>query len=332
MCVRTLAIAVQPEARTIGRRMASASSQARFPFDRRNQEMPRMPLIDLRTFWNLRTFWLGLMVVALVALVSAPALAQDAQTDAQPPTIHIAGDSTAAATGRESNAGWGRYLQTFFDSGKVRVNNRALGGRSSRTFITEGHWEKLRSTIRPGDVVLIQFGHNDRGAINDPSRARGSLPGLGEETEEIDNLKTKQREVVRTYGWYMRKMIAEARAQGATPVVLSLTVRNIWDAAGRVERGSGRYGAWAREIAKAENAAFIDLTNLIADEYERMGKTAVAALFPLDHTHTGEAGALLNARLVVQGLKGLGEEKWDTWYSPEGRSALRAPTTYVALP
>src|SRR5262249_46311531 len=156
-------------------------------------------------------------------------------------------------------------------------------------FLTEGLWEGIRSRLHPGDVVLIQFGHNDGGAINDAQRARGSLPGLGEETQEIDNLQTHQHEVVHTYGWYMRKMIAEARAQGAFPVVLSLTVRNIWDESGHVERGAGQYDQWARALAEAANVPFIDLTSLVADEYERRGQAAVAALFPRDHTHTGDA-------------------------------------------
>ena len=64
--------------------------------------------------------------------------------------------------------------------------------------MTEGLWDGIVSELRPGDVVLIQFGHNDGGAINDPERARGSLPGLGGETQEIDNLQTSRHEVVHT--------------------------------------------------------------------------------------------------------------------------------------
>src|SRR4029079_4236109 len=112
------------------------------------------------------------------------------------------------------------------------------------TFITDGSWAGLIVDVKPGDYVLIQFGHNDGGAINEeppgsdrPLRARGSLPGLGEESKEIDNVITKKHEVVHTYGWYLRKMIADTRAKGATPIVMSLTVRNIWKD-GKVERFS----------------------------------------------------------------------------------------------
>src|SRR6185369_6517917 len=148
-------------------------------------------------------------------------------------------------------------------------------------FITEGLWDKVLADMKRGDFVLIQFGHNDGGAVNDASRARGSLPGLGEETQEIDNLVTKQHEVVRTYGWYMRKMIADAKAKGATPIVLSLTVRNIWKE-DKVERGSGHYGEWAAEIAKSERVAFIDVTKIIADRYESLGEEKVKELFGPD--------------------------------------------------
>jgi len=99
--------------------------------------------------------------------------------------------------------------------------------------------------VKAGDTVLIQFGHNDSGVVNEDAsvpperrRARGSIPSLGEETQEIDNIITKKHEVVHTYGWYMRKMIADTKAKGATPIVLSLTVRNEWKD-GKAERVKG---------------------------------------------------------------------------------------------
>jgi rhamnogalacturonan acetylesterase len=146
-------------------------------------------------------------------------------TRADTPGIFIAGDSTAS-NGAEN--GWGSQLQKFFDPGQLTVMNRARGGRSSRTFITEGLWDGIVADLKAGDTVLIQFGHNDAGPINDSSRARGSIPGLGEETEEIDNQVTGEHEIVHTYGWYLRKMIQETRDKGAKPVILSLTARDVW--------------------------------------------------------------------------------------------------------
>jgi len=246
--------------------------------------------------WRLSFLLIGFVVVASSG---------KGQTMPNPklPTVFIVGDSTANNNANGAQ-GWGDPFIAHFDATRINVLNRARAGRSSRTFITEGLWDKVVAELKAGDFVLIQFGHNDGGAINDASRARGSLPGVGEETQEIDNLLTKQHEVVHTYGWYMRKMIADAKAKGATPIVLSLTVRNIWKD-GKVERGSGHYSEWAAEIAKSQQVLFIDLTNIIADQYEKLGQDRVQELFGPDHTHTSPAGAELNAALVVAGIKAL---------------------------
>jgi lysophospholipase L1-like esterase len=233
------------------------------------------------------------------------------------PTIFVVGDSTAN-NHANGGLGWGDPFIAYFDANKVNVLNRARGGRSSRTFITEGLWDKVLAEMRRGDYVLLQFGHNDAGAINDATRARGSLPGIGEETQEIDNQLTKQHEIVHTFGWYMRKMIAETKARGATPILLSLTVRNIWKD-GRVERGPGKYGEWSAEIARAQGVRFIDLTKLIADRYEQLGEEKVKPLFGPDHTHTSPAGAELNASLVVVGLKTLKGKPLNKYLSVMGK-------------
>ena len=243
------------------------------------------------------------------------------------PTIFIAGDSTAQP-GNPNAVGWGKPFVDLFDPAKVKIVNGARGGRSSRTFITDGSWDKIISQVKAHDYVLIQFGHNDGGAINGPATARGSLPGLGEETQEIDNVLTNEHETVHTFGWYMHKMIQETKAKDATPILLSLTVRNIWTD-GKVERGSGKYGTWTKELAKAENVAFIDLTNIVADQYEEMGENAVKPLFPRDHTHTGDAGAEINARNVVGGLKALHEYAIINTLSAAGRAIDVAPAKYA---
>lgn len=217
------------------------------------------------------------------------------------PTIFVVGDSTAN-NNANGGRGWGDPFINLFDATKVNVLNRARAGRSSRTFITQGLWDNVLSEMKRGDTVLIQFGHNDGGVINDASRARGSLPGTGEETQEIDNLLTKEHEVVHTFGWYLRKMIADTKAKGATPIVMSLTVRNIWKD-GRVERGSGKFGQWAKEVAMSQKVQFVDVTKLIADKYEELGEAKVRELFAGDHTHTNPAGAELNALLILTGLK-----------------------------
>ena len=254
----------------------------------------------------------------------APAL------DAALPSIFIAGNSTAARGAGARQQGWGVPFADYFDTTKVNVVNRARGGRSSRTFVSEGLWEKLLADVKAGDVVLIEFGHNDGGAINDTLRARGSLPGLGDDSVAIDNLLTKKHEVVHSFGWYMRKMIAETRAKGATPVVLSLTVRNLWKN-GQVERGSGRYSLWSADVARAAGVQFIDLTNLVADQFQTMGEARVKELYQQDYAHFTAEGADIHARTVVSGLKALRPSPVRGVLSPKGDSVRADPLVGLGL-
>ncbi|MCE5186261.1 MAG: rhamnogalacturonan acetylesterase [Planctomycetaceae bacterium] len=226
------------------------------------------------------------------------ALSTENEPNASLPTLFIAGDSTAS-TGPDS--GWGSHLQKFFDPQKLTVVKRARGGRSSRTFITEGLWDSLLQSLKPGDTVILQFGHNDASPINDNSRARGSIPSLGEETESIINQVTGKDEVVHTFGWYMRKMIDETKAKGATPIVLSMTARNYWKD-GKIER-QNKFCDMAKALAKETGVDFVDVREMIADQYEMLGPIRVQELFPKDKTHTGPDGAFINAAIVVSGLR-----------------------------
>ena len=220
------------------------------------------------------------------------------------PTIWIAGDSTAAK-GPPTATGWGVPLASLLDARQVNLVNGARGGRSSRTFITEGLWERMRAELKTGDWVLIQFGHNDAGPLNDASRARGSIRSTGGEVEEIQNELTGQPETVHSYGWYLQKMITETKAKGATPVVLGITVRNEWKD-GKVERRNGPWAELAKTTAEATHTRFIDLTDRLAEAYDKMGPGQIKAFSPKDHTHTSQEGAAFSARLVVTALRELG--------------------------
>ncbi|MGD1085125.1 MAG: rhamnogalacturonan acetylesterase [Verrucomicrobiota bacterium] len=220
------------------------------------------------------------------------------------PTIFVAGDSTAARGAGDRQQGWAVPFATYFDPAKVNIVNSARGGRSSRTFVTEGLWDALLAEVTSNDFVLIQFGQNDGGAVNDTLRARGSLPGVGEETQEIDNLITKKHEVVHTFGWYMLKMIADTKAKGAKPIVIGPTVRDIWSN-GKVERGPGLYTLWSKDVAKAAGVPFVDLTDLVADQFDQLGEDRVKLLYPQDSTHFNLAGAKIHASNVIAGLREL---------------------------
>jgi lysophospholipase L1-like esterase len=219
------------------------------------------------------------------------------------PQILIIGDSTVKNE-KTDLCGWGQCLNLFFDTTKISIQNYARGGRSSRTFQTEGLWDSVLVKIQPGDFVLMQFGHNDGGSLN-ADRARGTLKGTGEDSTEVIMEATGKKEIIHTYGWYMRKYIRETKAKGAFPIVLSPVPRNIWQN-GKVVRESFSYGKWASEVAKQEGAWFIDLNEITATQYEAMGPDSVKSkFFPGDHTHTSLAGAQLNAASIIEGLRSL---------------------------
>ena len=260
-----------------------------------------------------------LLLAALFAFASGSVPAQT--TDPKLPTVFVIGDSTAS---NANHRGWADPFADYFDLTKINVINRARGGRSSKTFVTEGLWNKVRDELKPGDFVLIQFGHNDGGPPDKPP-ARGSLPGIGDESKEV-TMPDGHMETVHTFGWYMRKFIAETKDKGATPIVLSLTVRNIWTD-GKIERGPGSYGKWSADVAKAEGVTFVDVTTAIANRYEQMGPDKVKELFPEDHTHTSPAGADLNASLVVAGLKGLKDCALVNYLAAKGQAVEPFPAT-----
>lgn len=221
------------------------------------------------------------------------------------PVFYIIGDSTVRngdGTGKNLQWGWGSFIADHFDTNKISVRNLAIGGRSSRTFITEGRWEKITATLKKGDYVIMQFGHNDGGPLDDTARARGTIRGIGDESKEIYNPITKKQEVVYTYGWYMRKYIRETKAKGAIAIVCSPIPRNEWKD-GKVIRSSDSYAKWAEDIAKEEGAYFIDLNNLVSLRYESIGAERVNGFFPADHTHTNLEGAKINTDIVITGIK-----------------------------
>lgn len=221
------------------------------------------------------------------------------------PVFYIIGDSTVKngdGKGKGNLWGWGSFIADYFDTTKISVQNYAIGGRSSRTFITEGRWDKILATLKRGDYVIMQFGHNDGGPLDDTARARGTIKGTGNESKEIYNPITKKQEVVYTYGYYMRKYIRDAKAKGAFAIVCSPVPRNVWRD-DKVVRSKESYAGWAEQIAKEEGAYFIDLNNLIATKYEQMGQEVVKPFFPGDHTHTDINGAKLNAEIVMEQLK-----------------------------
>ena len=281
------------------------------------------------------TFLLGLLLALqgiAVAHAQTPA-AKDA-ANGNLPTLFIVGDSTANIHGDPSistkrRVGWGAPFAKYFDPGKIRVVNAAVAGRSSRTFMTEGKWAAVMQQLKPGDFVLIQFGHNDPGGVG-TGKDRGSLPGLGNETQTVTKRDGTQ-EVVHTFGWYLRKYVEDTRAKDATPIILSVTPRNIWKN-GKPEVALGHYREWAAAVAHQENADYVDVSRIVSREYAKLGPVKVATFFPLDHTHTNAVGAELNAKSVVAGLKSLPDTPLTPYFSALGAAVVPASEATLPLP
>ena len=278
-----------------------------------------------------------------------------ADTTTGPPTIFVMGDSTARNPGNGKNgqpwAGWGTPLADYFDPARAVVANVAHAGTSSRTYYNNpADWPRALPLIRAGDFVLLVFGINDGGPPTSVS-ARGSIPGIGEETVELKR-PDGTVEIAHTYGWYMSTMAAAAREKGARVYLLTVTARNIWanpkvkfnDAtpAGplpadydpkedRIERGTanGKYTQWTKDIGAKLHLPVLDLTNLCADKYEKMGRETVNALYS-DHNHTYVPGADIVAASIVSGLKAFKGSPFLPLLSDKGRAVASADAKYLS--
>ena len=190
-------------------------------------------------------------------------------------TIFIIGDSTAAkkdlSTGSPER-GWGMALQCYFDDAFIRVDNHAVNGRSSKSFINEGRWDKVLSLIKPGDYVIIQFGHNDE----KPKADRHTDPGS-------------------TFDYNLAKFVRETREKGGIPIIMNPVVRRNFavmtakndddealrnttfkDAPKQVEGDSlvdthGLYRVAPRDVAERMNCLFIDANQITHDLEQSLG-------------------------------------------------------------
>jgi lysophospholipase L1-like esterase len=233
------------------------------------------------------------------------ALPQRAPLNPKLPTIFVVGDSTAS---NGPNLGWGDHLANYFDTTKINVANRAHAGRSSRSYMVEGAWDKVLAELKPGDYVMLQWGQNDGGDLGG-AKPRGDLRGDGDATQDVlqsVGAMSGKVETVHTYGWYNRKYVADVEAKGATPMFLSMTIHNSWrpDATGTPHVSlDKRFGPVMWKIAQEDHLAFIDMAPVEATRMESVGKDKAALWFPIDYVHTSPEGAELNAQSVVIALE-----------------------------
>ena len=234
-------------------------------------------------------------------------------------TIFIIGDSTAAnkdiSKGKQER-GWGMVLQSYFDD-NIRIDNRALNGRSSRSFINEGHWDKVLQSMKPGDYVIIQFGHNDE----KPKADRHTDPGS-------------------TFDYNLAKFVRETREHGGIPILMNCVVRRNFfvnapendddeklrtqtfkDGVRMVEGDTlidthGLYRVAPRDVAQRMNVHFIDANQITHDLEQGLGTEASKKLHmwflpgtepsepkgKQDNTHYSVYGAHVGARLLAAAL------------------------------
>ena len=243
------------------------------------------------------------------------------------PSVFLIGASdvrNSRGTGSDRGLwGWGEPLAKYFDAAKINVVNRAVGGLSNRTYQTMGYWEATLALMKPGDFLIIAFGPYPPSMINDSQRPHGTLAGIGEETAEIENVVTRQREVVHTFGWYTRKFIVEAKARGVTSILCTNTALKLWRD-GKIVRAVVAPGAetWPSDIARTAGIGFLPLNEIIARRYEELGPAKVEAFFGRDDiVHTNADGADLNAQCVIAALRGLQPNPLEAYFSTKANGA-----------
>jgi pectinesterase len=180
--------------------------------------------------------------------------------------------------------GWGLGFKRFLTD-RAECNNTARGGRSSKSFISEGHWTEALAL--KGDYYLIQFGHNDE-------------PNKGERTTDPNT----------TYREFMSKYIDETRAIGAKPILVTSLVRRQWDKSGNGKINSSLipYVEAVKALAKEKNVPVVDLHASSKQLCEQLGKEKCREFSPIkdnnefDNTHLNAKGSVMFAQLVVKEL------------------------------
>ncbi len=232
-----------------------------------------------------------LLLTFLAVLLLAPvAFAQE------PVTVFLAGDSTMAPKqeNKRPETGWGEQLQKRFDISRVRVDNHAANGRSTKTFISEGRWQALIDKVKAGDYVLIQFGHNDQSK------------------EKVDRYTPPD-----DFRRNLERFVAEVRAKKATPVLLTPVMRRRFDKEGKFYDVHGEYPDLTRRVAAEQKAALIDMHRMSEKVLVKYGPEGSRKLFLQlkagenpnypqgveDNTHFSPLGAEVMASLAVEGIR-----------------------------
>lgn len=204
--------------------------------------------------------------------------------------IALVGDSTVADydSGKTAQRGWGQLLPSLFKP-SVRITNLAVGGRSTKTFFSEGRWAKALD-LKP-DLVLIQFGHND---------------GHGKDKPESTDAATDYRDNLERY-------VQEAREAGIFPILVTPMARRIYRPDGKIAGELKPYVEAMATVAARTGTPCVDLFGPSVSLFESLGDAgSVDLCMPKDRTHFTEKGARMMAAMVRDGLVRL-EGDWRRW-------------------
>lgn len=178
--------------------------------------------------------------------------------------------------------------------------NKAIGGRSARSYTVEGRFQTLIDTVQPNDIVVIEFGHNDGGSLS-KDNGRSACPGAGAET--CKSTYNGQQVTVLTYPAYLVNAGKALVAKGAKVIISSPTPNNPWEG-GSFSYGPSRFTTYSKSAAEqiGSNAMFVDHGQYTANIFKSLGKAKVDSFFPNDHTHTSPAGADVVSRAFVKAV------------------------------
>jgi lysophospholipase L1-like esterase len=232
----------------------------------------------------------------LGSLLAATPLVAALAFRAPPVTVWLAGDSTMAQKqpDKRPETGWGEALQPCFDSSEVRIANRAMNGRSTRSFVAEGRWKAIIDSLQPGDYVFIQFGHND------------------------EKIGTNNYSSPDDYRRNLVQFVDEVRAKRAQPVLFTPVVRRKFEGTQLVPT-HGAYPDAARAAAQERSVSLVDMERASAALVQQIGPDSSRALwlhldpganpnYPNgvhDDTHFNPVGARTMAGLAVDAVRSL---------------------------
>ncbi len=234
------------------------------------------------------------------------------------PTVFLVGDSTVAsfADRYAPMAGWGTALHTFFNE-HIRVDNRAIAGKSSRSFVEEGKWNQVLADVQEGDYLLIQFGHNDQKDDYRYTEPYGS------------------------YQNFLSQYVRETRSRGGIPILVTPVARRRFRADGALYDTHGAYPEAVRTLAQTLGVPLIDLHRRSLSHFDSLGAEGTKEVFLWlasgeeknyprgreDNTHFSEQGAQAVSQLVVEGIKSLDLPLKDYLKDCEMRTELRLEAT-----